>query len=348
MNRKKLKQIKKRIGKWLKKYVHPLWIAGIIFAFCISYFWLFKDEPSAKDEWDRWDLSIKITLFAAAAYGLCISALRLIKISQQYDLALKQDVNRHFTDAVGWLGNKSDAVQLGAIYALIRLFNEHERLRKDIFYVLVEHVRETSWEAIRQDKRNEWKKDAMHAKRHNEEKDWPPEFLGSKRKTHLAWEVLFDKDGMYEKLKESNKEMQPPYLRNMCYMHMRSAENTFMPNAILSWSNLFGSIFPGIDWRGAKLRNCILQHADLSGAKMQGADLRGANLQETKLKNADLERAIISPWHLNLPNLKKAKNLKDGKPISLLVDKRQDYKEEGALYEYIWDYSKKEFVKNEP
>lgn len=176
-------------------------------------------------------------------------------------------VTERLTRAVDQLASDSRPAQVGAIYALERLAQDHEELRSTFLEIVSAYVREhapctpprdRSW--LRQ---RRMRVDLQVALTVLSRVSWLPEW-----REHPFEQIVDD------------EIMVAHSTLNLAYTDLRFA---VLPRAKLGGANL----------TGANLQFANLEAADLKGASLARADFRRANLREARFQKANLQQATF-------------------------------------------------------
>ncbi|WP_169786254.1 pentapeptide repeat-containing protein [Streptomyces yerevanensis] len=198
-------------------------------------------------------------------------------VSQTYanlNLSEEGQITDRYTAAVVNLGEKSEALRLGGVYALQRIMQDSPRDQPAIVNVLSSFVRSNaqadSWTVP-----GTWaiKCDPVSLPREVESSTPPPQPAADVR---AAIDVLVSRDrGRDRGVKV-----------DLRFADLRGVE--------LRDQNLSGFLLSGADLRSARIAYADLREADLLRARLDEADLTGANLQGSVLQGADLQGSELS------------------------------------------------------
>ena len=235
----------------------------------------------------------------------------------QIEVISEQNNNILYNTAIKNLGNQSESVRLGGIYALYELAQVN-KYRESIFEILCAHVRSTTSQEEYQEKykkkpSNEIQSVLEILTKKNKFLDMSPKlnlsnsFLRGANlfKAYLFRSRLFNIDLTGSRLDGAN----------LCFSTL---EYICLDRASLTSANLYRSYITGasfidsnlsgaylIDTRFCKtrfyeadLKNAFLQGSYLASIELQGADLSGTNLQASYLVGARLETSIMNKTRL--------------------------------------------------
>ena len=175
-------------------------------------------------------------------------------------------------NAIEHLGHESDSMRLGGAYELFHLAEDTTELRWTAFDILCAHIRQTTSEAVYQEK---------HKSRPSEE-------------IQSLLTLLFVQD--HKVFEGLNINLQESWLQGA------KLDKARLPGAQLEGAHLQGAWLMRANLQGAVLFGANLQNAQLNEAHLQGARLVRANLKNAWLNEAHLQGARLV--RVNLQNVR--------------------------------------------
>ncbi|WP_299541714.1 pentapeptide repeat-containing protein [uncultured Streptomyces sp.] len=186
-----------------------------------------------------------------------------------------------YSSAVGNLGEDSQDVRIGGIYALQHIMRDSPGDRTAITNVLSSYVR-------------------AHALK--------PKERG------IAWRAPADIESALSVMEDGNRKGElGDAVIDLTYVYLRGAwlEGAYMRGVVLGSANLESARMDGIDLGGSDLSNAIMKGASMPEANLKGADLTmallgGAFMDGADLRNANLYGAWVNRTRLNGADLRGA------------------------------------------
>ena len=213
------------------------------------------------------------------ALGLVFLNRRAKAMDKSAEASLQENQQTLFSTAIGHLGDKTESVRLGGIYALYELATSDatkEKYCKTVHEILCAHIRSKTNE-------EEYKKQYV---------DIDPESK-PEPKPSTEIQILLD-------ILTKEPECRPfQGLR----VDFRGAQlrGAYLKESQLQSANLFE-----VQLQSANLSGAQLKFADLGGAQLQSSDLSDAQLQSANLGRAQLESAYLSDAQLQSADLRYA------------------------------------------
>ena len=259
------------------------WLAGpVLFAGFIFFAGLALWELSKEDSNLEW---MKFYAYLVGGVVLIwqvrISNRRATALEKTAALGEKGNITERFKNAVEHLGNASESVRMGGIYALYHVARESSEYVETVKEILRSHT-------------NVIMADPEYAKR-----DEPSNEIAA------ILNVLFPvidimkphTEALFKNMEISNWNLRGA---NLLHRNMKGVQgiNINLSKAKLWQANLSDaylrqSNFSGADFGEANLSRAYLREVDLSKARMTYADLSGADLSQVNFSGADM-------WHVDL------------------------------------------------
>jgi hypothetical protein len=232
---------------------------------------------------------------AAILVGIYLTYRQLQTGREQLQIAQQGQVTERFTRAVDQLGNSSEDVQLGGIYALQQISRNSDAERSAIHEILAAYVRNHApWT----DRHDDGEVDVDGIPRLRERAPGvQAAMLALGRRATPFGSPLGLMGTNLQRLRLSNTDIPGgANLENVLFwrssMINASLGHANLRAAKLGWTDLRHSYLDNTDFQEADLRRADLRHASLKDADLRGADLRGADLRDTEhLETANLEGA---------------------------------------------------------
>jgi uncharacterized protein YjbI with pentapeptide repeats len=177
-------------------------------------------------------------------------------------------VTERLTRAVDQLASDSRPAQVGAIYALERLAQDHEELRSTFLEIVSAYVREHA--PCTSQRGRSW----LQQRRMRVDLQVALTVL-----SRVSWLPEWRREDPFEQIVDDEIIVAHSTL-NLTYTDLRFA---ILPRAKLGGANL----------TGANLQFANLEAADLDGASLARADFRRANLREARFRKANLQQATF-------------------------------------------------------
>ncbi|MEU6965457.1 pentapeptide repeat-containing protein [Streptomyces chrestomyceticus] len=256
----------------------------------------------------------------AAMATLAVAAFTWISISQvnrEQELARDAQVTDRYNTAVSNLGNDSQDVRLGGIYALQRIMQDSRRDYPTVIDVLCAYVRAHATApragATQPQRPANDVSAALRVFRNRDAEPGSDRLIPDLSGTYLRGVSLRGANLTNADLTRAN--LAGADLRNeQAPLITRGGDQERLRTTDLTNANLYGANLVNADLRGTKLHEADLRAARLHGAKLEGVnlygawmtgvDLRGAylgsaRLSEALLTKAALGRANLADAHLN-------------------------------------------------
>ncbi|GGT00675.1 hypothetical protein GCM10010270_85590 [Streptomyces violaceus] len=246
----------------------------------------------------QWAMAFATLVPGLAAVGALLFTADSLRQSQDSIAVTQQgQITDRYNNAVSNLGDDSEDVRLGGMYALERILEDSPRDREPICNVLSAYVR-------------------GHAVRPKEPvKSADDRFdIRPGRDVITALQILSRNQAASD---VSVVDLTGTYLRGMeideiqlAFADLRDADLSWailryanLRKANLDGANLSLADLAGADLNLAQLHDADLGAASLRGSKMFSAQLAGANLRVAQLRSADLNRANLRGADLRGANL---------------------------------------------
>ncbi len=261
---------------------------------------------------------ITIFVFGATVWRLKIADDNKKIADENHKLAKKQEINERYAKAIELLGDKSEAVRIGALYTLEQLSKENGEYFDICLEAIAGYVRHESNYGEKmitfRDKFDKWLKEKnsyYEAKMYYEDTN--------------QLDINGEPMGLYKP--RMPKNYLPEDIITAVNILSRSKAGTKHNLKNIDWSNIdlsttsiefknidfSDSIFvstkfsPDINLSTCCFRRSNLKKASLIRAKLEGVNLRWARLKEADLRGANLESTIFRHANLIEANLSKAK-----------------------------------------
>ncbi|MFI1729382.1 pentapeptide repeat-containing protein [Streptomyces acidicola] len=233
-------------------------------------------------------------------------------VSQTYaNLYLSEEgqITDRYTAAVANLGEKSEALRLGGVFALQRIMQDSPRDQPAIVNVLSSFVREhaqaESWTVP-----GEWEFECDPGFRPREvENSIPPR------------QPAADVRGALDVLVSRDRSRDMGTRVDLRFADLRGVElrNQNLSGFLLSGADLRNARLAYADLREADLLRARLDEVDLTRANLQGAVLQGASLQHSELTGVDLSSSHLAGANFAHAEMRDAR-LVEAVPGPLSVD----------------------------
>jgi uncharacterized protein YjbI with pentapeptide repeats len=192
-----------------------------------------------------------------------------LSVSQaQLRISERGHVTERLTQAIDQLASTSRPAQVGAIYALERLAQDHEELRSTFVETISAYVREHAPCTPQ--------RDASRLRQRRMRVDLQVALTVLSR---AAWSAQWPREDTFRQVVDDEIIVAHSAL-NLAYTDLRFA---VLPRAKLGGANL----------TGANLQFANLEAANLDGASLARADFRRANLRQAQFKKANLHQATF-------------------------------------------------------
>lgn len=283
-----------------------LWFVLIVFAT-----WLVEghEQLSAKDRaaavsQSRQMLGYFVLGLAGAGTLLYTLLIRYPLDRAAHQLEVDANSTDRYTKAIEQLGNDSDAIQLGGIYALERLAGDSDRDRDTIQQVLTAYVRQhphlvtvATWIT---DEERRTQKSPPDLALPDEMEVLPPETLRAALRV-LAQHAQGNDSASFTWHAQPDLTGLRADLVVLAELDFASADlrSAFLRGAFLEGADLTGAHLSGAFLDGADLRNTDLHDTDLRGAHLEGAHLDNVELRNTQLRGVNLSCTYLSGTRLD-------------------------------------------------
>ncbi|MFJ7106021.1 pentapeptide repeat-containing protein [Streptomyces albogriseolus] len=252
----------------------------------------------------------------AAVSALLFTADSLKQNQENLKLTREGQITDRYNDAISNLGEDSQDVRLGGLYALERIMNDSPRDQVAIANVLSAYVRGH----------------AVKPKKKPPQADKPSADVAAALDILTSSRMRFGLDLSGAHLNNAQAVEWAFTNANLRSTSLERADlsGAHLYNADLSWAKLAGvnmsyagAVYARFD--NAKLRFARLEKADLSYAHMNGADLSYARLRDAilmgaNLRNANLDHAVLDGADLRGAHLASARNLTPSQFARVTID----------------------------
>ncbi|MFF4507668.1 pentapeptide repeat-containing protein [Streptomyces sp. NPDC001401] len=277
-------------------------------------------DGQATSWWTRLERSVGLLVSMATLAVAAFTWISIKQVNSEQSITREGQITDRYNVAVQNLGNSSQDVRLGGVYALQRIMQDSSRDQPTIVDVLAAYVRAHAAKSPDKASPDGGPNQVMHTPASDVEaalsvlRDRESRHDGSAQ-LDLSGRALNDTD--LHGADFHGADLQDADLRGM---NLRGtdlhAANLFgaelsgsllnqklrgadFHDAILNVADLYYSDLVGVNMRGAKLGGATLTHSwllrtDLGGATLRGADLGGSSLRKANLAGADLEGATLA------------------------------------------------------
>ncbi|MFF1496635.1 pentapeptide repeat-containing protein [Streptomyces sp. NPDC058304] len=241
------------------------------------------------DWWIRLERSISLLATMATLAIAGFTWTSITQVNSEQAITREGQITDRYTAAVNNLGNSSQDVRLGGIYALQRLMQDSPRDQPAVIDVISAYVR-------------------SHAQQHE---------AGPKRLTNdvaAALLVLKTRDASHDGAGHVDLTGAALYGAHLGRSHLQGAilqsvdlQNADLRDAVLHDANLSGAELQRANLNGANLTHADLSTADLHSAELTSADLTGASLRDAHMSYANLRSTNLHSAKLSSADLTSAK-----------------------------------------
>ena len=279
----RIRQAREKIAQAADWLATPVLFAGFVFFLGLALWELSKEDSNL--EWMKFYAYLVGGI--VLIWQVRISNRRATALEKTAALGEKGNITERFKNAVEHLGNASESVRMGGIYALYHVARESSEYVDTVKEILRSHA-------------NAVMENPEYAKREKPSNEIAAILNVLFPVTRQPAEVLF-----------KNMDISNWRLRgaNLQHHNLRGVQGT---NINLSEANLWGanlsdaflrtSNFSGADFGGANLSGAYLHEVDLSKATMVRAGLSGARLEQVNFSGAHMVHVDLSGACILAPN----------------------------------------------